>query len=188
MPADWIFDSAFPSVNFLNTLRDRYLGGRELLVTPGDFGAWLVAAGVADRPPKVTGPRHAEALTLRETIDAVLMSVGRGEPPPAKAVRALNKTATAAPRTVPQLRPVPDSVPESYRVLPGDAAAAALATLATDAIHRAAEAANVRECAAEDCSLRFIDLSPARNKQWCSMARCGNRMKSRNHYRRTTTR
>lgn len=185
--AEWIFDSVSPSVNFLNTLRDRYLGGRETVVTPEDFAAWLVAAGVADRPPEVSESRHAEALALRETIDAVLMSVGRREPPPEKAVRTLNEAATKAPRAVLQLRSVPGALPESYRILPGDPASAALATLSADAIQRAAEGANVRECAAEDCSLRFVDLSPARNKQWCSMARCGNRVKSRKHYRRSTT-
>jgi predicted RNA-binding Zn ribbon-like protein len=188
MPGEWILDSAFPSVNFLNTLRDRYLGGRELLGTPKDLASWLVLAGLADQPPEVTDGQLAEALHLRETIDAVLLAAGRGTTPPASAVGALNAAATAAPRAVAQLKITEEGLTDVYQVLPGEPASAALATLAADAVERAAEGADVRECAAPDCSIRFVDLSPARNKQWCSMSRCGNRVKARKHYRRSLTR
>jgi predicted RNA-binding Zn ribbon-like protein len=186
MSGDWVLDSPYPSVNFLNTLRDRYLGGWELLTTPELLAEWLVAAKLTDRAPELTRARLAEAVALREAMDAVLMAVGRRERPSAKAVRVLNATAASAPRAVLQLRLPSKGLPEPCQVLPGNPAAAALATLAADAIQRVAERACVRQCAAEDCSIRYVDLSPARNKQWCSMARCGNRMKSRNHYRRVT--
>lgn len=37
----------------------------------------------------------------------------------------------------------------------------------------------VRECAAEDCQLLFVDASRPGRRQWCSMARCGNIAKTR---------
>lgn len=185
MSAEWIFDSAYPSVNFLNTLRDRYLGGRETLAEPADLGTWLVKAGVTDTAPAVAAAQLEQAHELRETIDAVLMAVGAGVPPRPKATRALNAAAAMAPRAVRQLRVARDGLPTVRRLVKGDAVAAALAELAADAIDLVAGRARVRECGADDCGLRFVDLSPAGNKQWCSMARCGNRVKSRKHHQRT---
>ncbi len=42
----------------------------------------------------------------------------------------------------------------------------------------------VRECAAEDCQLLFVDASRPGRRQWCSMARCGNIAKTRSYRRR----
>ncbi|MFJ2967504.1 CGNR zinc finger domain-containing protein [Streptomyces collinus] len=42
----------------------------------------------------------------------------------------------------------------------------------------------VRVCGADECALRFVDRSPARNRRWCSMSRCGNRAKVRLHQAR----
>ncbi len=43
----------------------------------------------------------------------------------------------------------------------------------------------VRECAAEDCQLLFVDASRPGRRQWCSMARCGNIAKTRAYRGRT---
>lgn len=43
----------------------------------------------------------------------------------------------------------------------------------------------VRECAAEDCGLLFVDASRPGRRQWCSMARCGNIAKTRAYRGRT---
>lgn len=43
----------------------------------------------------------------------------------------------------------------------------------------------VRECAAEDCQLLFVDTSRPGRRQWCSMARCGNIAKTRAYRERT---
>ena len=42
----------------------------------------------------------------------------------------------------------------------------------------------IRECAAEDCRLLFVDASRPGRRQWCSMARCGNIAKTRAYRRR----
>ncbi len=41
--------------------------------------------------------------------------------------------------------------------------------------------ARVRECAAEDCGLLFVDTSRHGRRRWCSMARCGNIAKTRTY-------
>src|SRR5919106_1163022 len=53
-----------------------------------------------------------------------------------------------------------------------------VALVAADAV------AQVRICAHQRCGLRFLDRSPAHNRQWCSMRRCGNRAKSSRHHAR----
>ena len=43
----------------------------------------------------------------------------------------------------------------------------------------------LRPCANEECRKFLIDRSRAGTARWCSMSRCGNRMKARRHYNRT---
>jgi predicted RNA-binding Zn ribbon-like protein len=66
------------------------------------------------------------------------------------------------------------------RVAGGDATAA-LSTLARDAIDLFGGplAGRVRECAADNCGLLFVDTSRPGRRRWCSMERCGNRAKVR---------
>jgi predicted RNA-binding Zn ribbon-like protein len=42
----------------------------------------------------------------------------------------------------------------------------------------------VRECAADDCSFLFVDVSRNRSRCWCDMEDCGNRSKAKRHYER----
>ncbi|SDZ44214.1 Conserved protein containing a Zn-ribbon-like motif, possibly RNA-binding [Amycolatopsis xylanica] len=170
---DWVFDGGRVSLDFVNTLRDRYADGRELLVSPAALSEWLGLTGLASVP--ATSDDLTFALVLRESIDRTARSEGS-----AADIRLLNETAAAVPLPVPQLGSsgrylldVPDPVP------------AAFAALAVDAIELVASAPLIRVCAADDCGVRFLDASPKRNRQWCSMAKCGNRAKARAHYART---
>ncbi|BBZ26950.1 hypothetical protein MMAD_12450 [Mycolicibacterium madagascariense] len=44
----------------------------------------------------------------------------------------------------------------------------------------------LRSCANDECQLFLIDRSRGGTGRWCSMSECGNRMKARRHYSRTT--
>jgi predicted RNA-binding Zn ribbon-like protein len=57
--------------------------------------------------------------------------------------------------------------------------AALLASLACDAVDLLGGplAGRIRECAAGDCALLFLDTSRAGRRRWCSMATCGARAK-----------
>ena len=69
-------------------------------------------------------------------------------------------------------------------------AANALATLARDAVDLVTGpyAQRVRQCAADDCALMFVDTSRPGQRRWCSMDRCGNRRKTSAYRRRRSDR
>ncbi|GAA4541894.1 CGNR zinc finger domain-containing protein [Amycolatopsis samaneae] len=185
---EWVFDGGRPCLDLVNTRRSRHLGGVELLTGPDALAAWLELAGLTLGPAAVTGGQVIAARALREAVDRVLLAVaGEAMPPPAD-VQLVNEAAAAAPPLPPRLR-----IDRSGGVCretppPPDPVAAAFAVLALDAIELATGGADVRVCAADDCGLRFCDASPRRTRQWCSMARCGNRAKARAHYARTRSR
>ena len=65
-----------------------------------------------------------------------------------------------------------------YRLL------AVRAVLAWAALHEHSPG-RLRPCANNECRLFLLDRSKANTGRWCSMARCGNRLKARRHYSRT---
>jgi predicted RNA-binding Zn ribbon-like protein len=78
---------------------------------------------------------------------------------------------------------VPALRPEGGTTVVTPTAAAALATIARDAIDLFGGplAERVRTCAAADCGLLFVDASRPGLRRWCSMERCGTRTKVRRH-------
>ncbi|MDX6243269.1 MAG: hypothetical protein QOE76_992 [Frankiales bacterium] len=65
-----------------------------------------------------------------------------------------------------------------YRLL------AVRAALAWAALHETSPG-RLRPCANKECRLFLLDRSKANTGRWCSMARCGNRLKARRHYSRS---
>jgi predicted RNA-binding Zn ribbon-like protein len=168
---DWVWDGGRPSIDLLNTVRDRVTGGRETLHTPDDLAQWLreadLDAGDVDEDALVAARR------LRAAIDALAFSS-----PSAGDVAVVNAMAAEAPRG-------PRLAVDGGRVVavpPAPSVTAALGRVALDAIDLLTGAELLRVCAADDCGIRFADRSPAHNRQWCSMRRCGNRTKARRHY------
>lgn len=182
LAGDWIWDGGRPSVDFLNTLRDRKIKPRETLPSPADLAEWLDHAGLAE-DAQANEEDLRVALELRDAIDAAAFAARAKQPPPHTALDLINELAVAVP-LVPQLV-VRDRAP--YAV-DDRSIRAGLTRLAVDAIGLLTgdEIVRLRVCAADDCGVRFIDRSPARNRQWCSMRRCGNRTKARRHYARRT--
>ncbi len=43
---------------------------------------------------------------------------------------------------------------------------------------------HVRQCAAEGCTLFFVDRTPTGQRRWCEMKTCGNRAKALRYYHR----
>jgi predicted RNA-binding Zn ribbon-like protein len=169
----------------------RFLGGRacldltatagererraERLRTPQDLASWLVEAGLADEPPAASRQDLAHARTLREAVyqtikrritgqpagpgDLAIINDWAGRPPPRRWLAAEDS----------QLRARSDVT----------TAAALVASVARDAVDLLGGplAHRIRECAAEDCTLLFLDASRAGRRRWCSMATCGARAK-----------
>src|SRR4051794_1952908 len=79
----WYWLGGRPSVDFVNTLRERWNRRVETLVTPDDLGLWLAQAGVVDVPPaRIPRAVLTEARELREAIDELLGAAVEGRPAP----------------------------------------------------------------------------------------------------------
>jgi predicted RNA-binding Zn ribbon-like protein len=185
MRQDWIWHGGRPCLDLVNTLRERWSATpRELLTAPADLAEWLQAAELVERPPQVDAELLARARELREALDQVLRN-DRPHPEDVALVDGWGRRAVPPPA---RLRL--DEAGRLHAELPhgADGAERALALIADDAVALVAVSAvaQVRVCAHERCGLRFLDRSPGRNRQWCSMRRCGNRAKaSRHHARRS---
>lgn len=184
----WYFLGGRPSLDLVNTFRERWRRRVETLVTPADLVAWLGRVGLLD--PALPVPRGAQgtallddARTLREAVDAGVVAAVEGVAPSAAALATIDGWLASADAR-PTLRPGADGQPVLARAVPADPVRAALAALALDAaeaLGTPAARARVRIRAGETCSARFFDRSPAGRRRWCSMTSCGNVAKARRH-------
>jgi predicted RNA-binding Zn ribbon-like protein len=167
----WHFESGAVSLDFGYT-GDWELGvpAWERLHTPADLTAWL-----REHVDRHVSAAHSEdldqALALRASITAIAWALSLGRTAPGEAVALLDGHAAQA-DIPPQLA---GSAPAQ-----GWEPARALATLARDAVALfGGPPERIRQCAAGDCRLVFVDTSRPGRRRWCSMQRCGNRAKMR---------
>lgn len=162
------------SLDLVWTLAQRSWAPAELLVTPQALGRWLVAAGLVDQPPAVAVDLLGQARVLREAIYSAARARIAQTALPADDVAVINQQARQPP-LVPQL-----AADGQIALAATEPAAAALATIAWDAVDLVANAdpRRLRECARPGCSLLFLDTSRPGRRQWCSMARCGSAVNS----------
>lgn len=172
------FRTGRPCLDLVHTGGEREYAVWEILHTPRDLARWLalilelavVHATADDLPPM---------RALRAAITNTAYATAAGRPPAPADVAAIN-AAAARPPLVPVLNP------DSTSTIAAPSAAAALPTLARDAIDLFGGplASRIRVCAAEDCGLLFVDASRPGRRRWCSMERCGNLAKVRQHRRK----
>ncbi len=185
----WYWLGGRPALDFVNTRRERWWRDVETLVTPGDLGRWLVQAEVADDPPpRVTRDALADAIRLREAINAGVDAHLASRPFPRSA-------ATVIDGWLPLAEPTPrfvvggDGLGELRADVDAGRAAHAIALVARDAsiMFGTGERGRIRACASETCSARFYDRSRSGMRRWCSMEGCGNVAKARRHRARVRT-
>lgn len=169
------------SLDFVNTLRDRATTPRETLVSASALNTWMAEVGLTAPGPKSLGTSEAppgdlyvQALELREAIDAVLSPERAPQPSHA---RLVNRWSLLPPRA--QLQES-DPGTVAARVLTLTEALGAIAA-ETIAIIVRGEQGQIKVCAHQRCGLRFLDRSRTKQRQWCSMQRCGNRAKVARH-------
>jgi predicted RNA-binding Zn ribbon-like protein len=187
----WYWLGGRPAMDFTNTLRERWWRRVETLVTVEDLGEWLLAAGLVDAVPPVSGEQLLRARALREAINTGIEAVLAGAVVPDAALAVIAREVPHAGTREEAVRADDGSV-ELRAVAPADAGEHALGLIARDAARMfgASEAGRLRVCASETCSARFFDRSPAAGRRWCSSRGCGNVEKARRHRRRqreTTT-
>jgi predicted RNA-binding Zn ribbon-like protein len=162
------------SIDFVTTVGERWRRSFERLREPSDLARWFVEAGLLDEQPSVSARTLDEARDLREAIYRTAKLAGKGRPAAAD-LEEINRWAER-PSLAPSLSPsgaVSWSGPRPAR--------AALAWLARDAIDLLGGplARRVKECAADDCALLFVDVSRPGTRRWCTMDGCGNRTKTK---------
>jgi predicted RNA-binding Zn ribbon-like protein len=184
----WYWLGGRPSLDFVNTLRERWWRRVETLVTPADLVRWLQRAELLDAGAdvRVSGTLLRSARELRESIDAALVAVVAGEPVAPGALETIDGWLPAA-VAYETLAAGPGGAPLLGRAAPADPLRHALGAVALDAARLLGtedERARARICASDTCSARFYDRSPAAGRVWCSMGGCGNVAKARRHRER----
>jgi len=191
----WVWYGGRPSLDFVNTRRNREAGLRdgaaEYLRQPADFEAWLDAAGLAPADPgggsspvteqALDDETLAGALALREAVDAAVTATVAAVSVPEQAVRCVNEWIAAEPeRSALRLEA---GVPVLCPPRAGRTPRGALALIAVDAAELLGTGLRerLRICPGPGCRGRFLDDSPAGRRRWCSMAVCGNRSKAAAH-------
>ena len=135
-----------------------------------------IAYGLALGAEPPLAPDDLAARPRRAEIIRIAREVAGGSTPDPVDVAAVNEVAARPPLAY-ALRP------EGGTTVVDPTVAAALATLARDAVDLFGGplARRIRICAADDCGLLFVDTSRPGRRRWCSMERCGNRAKVRDH-------
>lgn len=180
----WYWLGGRPSLDLVNTMRERWRRRVETLATPADLTGWLVRAGVVQATPgRVTRTTLTQARDLREAIDALVLARLDGGGPDPAAVEEIDGWLRVA-GTRPHLAIGDDGALLLGERTAEDSPRRALGQIALDAatmLGDPAQAARIRVCASPTCSARFYDRSPAGARRWCSMRTCGNAAKARAH-------
>jgi predicted RNA-binding Zn ribbon-like protein len=150
----------------------------EVLHTPDDLAEWLQESRLAPLPDlRISAAELARIRDFRDRLHEVAATVARGRVPATTDLEAIN--AFAGEQPVPRINPVTRTRewrgPVTGAQVLGSAVADAIALLTGPRLDR------LRECAADDCYLLFLDTSRPGTRRWCSMRRCGNRHKVRTH-------
>ena len=174
--SDWTFhfETGRPCLDFVATVGDRTHLAFDRWRTPADLARWCVEAGMLKTAPAI-GSRHLkQARMLREAIYRTVDAIRDGRRPELRDIKKLNVCAVR-----PALAPQLDRGGRVVQWTFSDPADAVLSTIARDAIAlvSSADLERIRKCAATSCSVLFLDTSRPGRRRWCSMNRCGNRMK-----------
>lgn len=161
------------ALDLVATIGERWRRNIERLRRPEDLARWLVEAQLLSDPPAVELDHLVAARRLRNAILELVQARRSGRTLPHDALTVLNEHA-ARPDLAPQL----DA--GGHRQVTHTTLANALATVAREAVDLLASVPpdRLRECAADDCALLFVDTSRPGRRRWCSMATCGNRRKN----------
>ena len=172
--ASWRFDPGALFLEFLLTGGPDDLAVWDRIHTPDDLREWVDASRLALAGDDVIAD-DADVEPARGLRDALW-----------RATRATITGTQAGPRdraTIELAAAEPALAPTWHGWRTPATTAAVLSTVARNGIEVLAgpAATRIRECAADDCRLVFLDTSRPGQRRWCSMQRCGNRHKVRDH-------
>jgi predicted RNA-binding Zn ribbon-like protein len=171
---DLRFGFGHPALDLTATLANRLDQPFERLRTTELLARWFVGAGLLDHPPAVDDALLRETRELREAIYR-LVEAARDEQRGAASDVALLNAWARRPTAAPQA-----SASFDRSEVAEDAARSGVAGLARETVEllTGPNIGRVRRCARPGCPLLFLDLSRPGRRQWCSMERCGNLVKT----------
>jgi predicted RNA-binding Zn ribbon-like protein len=149
--------------------------GVDLLRDPDTGRTWLTEAGLLDGVP-LTSAELESARDVRESIRALLVHNGGGDPPTPAQLEPLRALATAS-----RFRPVVRN--EGLIDLSAEIGTESVRLIELILIIRDAQRdgswKRLKACRNDECLWAFYDRSHAGRGAWCDMATCGNRIKNR---------
>jgi predicted RNA-binding Zn ribbon-like protein len=152
------------------------LRDRDLLTDCDALARWCQEAGLSEQRPSVSRRDLLDAQALRDGLRMALLAADR-----TLVAEIVGAWLDSAPG---RLCVEPETL--TPRFTPGaQTCHCLLVAPALDALELARETpGRVRECAAPDCNVIYVDTSRNRSRRWCSMERCGARAKASAYYRR----
>lgn len=193
------------ALDFANTVSSRSSGRPgDNLHTYADLLTWGQRAGVitkvqkqsleamAAADPAAAARALKQAAQLREAIFSLFIAIAGGDSRPEPALIALNGFVDQALR---RARIVSRGSTAGTRAFdldfdPAGRLDGMLAPIVWSAVEllRGGELGRVKICGKDTCGWLFVDRSKNRSRRWCEMSDCGNTVKARRHYERTTRR
>ena len=167
---------------FVNTQYGQARRAHTELTNPEQLRAWLVAHGLLADGTPVTEGDFRRVLLLREALRSLLRANNETEML-ASQVEVLNHLASNAPLTV---RFHHDGLPTLEPDIAGvDGTLACLVGIVFTAMTNGTWG-RLKACRNDRCQKAFYDTSRNRSGAWCSMARCGSRLKASAYRHRHT--
>ncbi|MCM1013606.1 MULTISPECIES: CGNR zinc finger domain-containing protein [unclassified Brevibacterium] len=173
---DWLWFGGEISLDFVNTLRDRFGPGRETLHGPEELARWIASTGQWSAVTP-TEEEFAQALRLRAAISRLLENPSTLD---LTDLEIINGAVSGGGGTAGALSPKLEWADAGVAVVRSEpSAATVLGLIAGNAIEvfERGEPSRIKTCAHERCGIAFVDTSRANSRRWCSMKRCGNRAK-----------
>ncbi|WP_367321404.1 ABATE domain-containing protein [Streptomyces sp. HUAS ZL42] len=150
----------------------------ETLHEPSDLTAWADRSRLPEGLELAVEEADLERTrTFRNALFLLTADRAHGRPLHPRHLAVINEAAAEPPL-------VSRIAPDGTRTwAPGATTTHLLSTIARDAIDlfTGPHADRIRECAAHDCYLLFVDTSRPARRRWCAMEHCGNREKVRAH-------
>ncbi len=167
----FVYVSGRRCLDFAGTLRHRRSTREELLTDPDRLSEWALQAGLVDTAIAISEDELVAAIELREAIYRVVTARLEHRPLEVADVELLNGHASQ-PRLTPRLDP-------GGSISRDGAVSQLLASLAADLLDLLAggDIENVKGCAHPDCTRLYLDSSRGKNRHWCGMGTCGNKVK-----------
>jgi predicted RNA-binding Zn ribbon-like protein len=184
-------------IRFVNTVAWRLADHPEDRVDTADkLLSWFAEAGLVEpaemrrlnarwgRAPREASLFLKRAVGLREAAYSLLLARIKNSRVDARSLGLINGYLTS-PRGL-QLAAARNGLKWRLSYAEADGPLGAIAWSAASLL-MGPRATRLRQCQDErGCGWLFLDESRAQNRRWCSMGDCGNRAKSRRHYRRAT--